>query len=256
MIDAARKYLLDLILENEEVKKFPKDFVTASMQWIRSWFLIDDPTAEILLDLTGAEAAKTKLVEAKLPQLLENQAFVQELERKMAEFAVQRERISNVVDHSNIEVGGNVRIGNRGVPPTGAQYDQENVVRNSTIKAGGNFTLGNDNVQASGNVHIGDVHFHGTSAPQRKPEGQNATSPLVKTMRDLIASGRTDEVFPKLLDYTEEFTPHLISDSIQLSGRWESLKRQERVGVLSHSEANLERNKVNNALLDLMKNLA
>ncbi len=43
LLETALDYIFSIITENEAVKKFPIDFVTASAQWIRSWFLIDDP---------------------------------------------------------------------------------------------------------------------------------------------------------------------------------------------------------------------
>ena len=39
MLETATKYVLDLITENEELKKFPKEFVNESVKWVKSWFL-------------------------------------------------------------------------------------------------------------------------------------------------------------------------------------------------------------------------
>ena len=53
LLETATAYILNIITENEEVKKFPTDFVSASMRWIRSWFLEDDPKMMAkLIDVT------------------------------------------------------------------------------------------------------------------------------------------------------------------------------------------------------------
>ena len=49
ILQKALDYIVNIVTENEEVQQFPKDFVTTSMQWIRSWFLVDDPKMEAKL---------------------------------------------------------------------------------------------------------------------------------------------------------------------------------------------------------------
>lgn len=49
-IEKAIEYILGVLTENEEVKKFPQDFVTASAQWVRSWFLKDDLMSSLILE--------------------------------------------------------------------------------------------------------------------------------------------------------------------------------------------------------------
>ena len=56
LIAAAMPYLTDLVIKNEEVQKFPKDFVSASMRWIRSWFLEDDPVTKAIVESDKAPA--------------------------------------------------------------------------------------------------------------------------------------------------------------------------------------------------------
>jgi hypothetical protein len=113
----------------------------ASMEWIRSWFMANDPVSSAILDMPGNETAKQVVFEQKLPKLLENEQFKQELEDKRFHYAVQKERLKNVVENSNIEVVGNVEIGDKQAG-NGDHYDQKNVVKGSTIKAGGDFRLG------------------------------------------------------------------------------------------------------------------
>ncbi|MEZ0483420.1 hypothetical protein [Fibrella aquatica] len=144
MIPVAIKYVTDLLLENEEVKKFPKDFVTAGMLWVRSWFLKeDDPvTKGIIESETQPTAVKEAVLEAKLKELLKNPQFVQELQAQLATYAQHSPTAKNIIDGANIDVTGSVHIGDTGITDA-ATYDQKNVVKSgSVIKAGGDFRLG------------------------------------------------------------------------------------------------------------------
>ena len=234
MLESAKKYLLDFILENEEVKKFPKDFVTASMQWIRSWFLIDDPVSGAILDMPGNETVKQVIVDQKLPKLLENEQFKKELNERIAALSAEKDRI-----HQEI-------------------ITQKNVVNNSSINAGGNVIIGDKNTQAGGNIYYGDIIHNYGSTPASTP---NQTSPIhispevVREWRTLVASARTGEVFKKLLPYIEQNAEHLQMEVHTLSARWEDLGRNERLGILSRGEANLERNQINMGLLDILGRL-
>ncbi|MDX2280982.1 MAG: hypothetical protein NW218_15450 [Saprospiraceae bacterium] len=224
MLDAAKKYVLDFILENEEVKKFPKDFVTATMQWIRSWFLKDDPISTAIVTAPGNEAAKKIIIEQKLPVLLENEQFKKEMAEKLADFKTQ-------------------------------ETTMKNVITGSTITVGGNFRLGDEHIQAGGNVHVGDIHYHGIP-PTNTTTGKSSPDPeIARNLRSLIASARTGEVFKKLLDYTEQHATHLQLEVNTLSARWEDLGRNERLGIISRGEANMERNQINSGLLDLLGRL-
>jgi nucleoside phosphorylase len=113
----------------------------ASMEWIRSWFLANDPVSSAILDMPGNEAVKQIVFEQKLPKLLENEQFKQELDDKRFQNNLQKERLKNIVENSNIEAGGNVHIGDKQAGDA-EEFDQKNVVKGSTIKAGGDFRLG------------------------------------------------------------------------------------------------------------------
>jgi spore germination protein GerM len=135
-------YLSDLVLKNEEVQKFPKDLLSASMRWIRSWFLEDDPVTKTVVESTAPTVAKEAVLEAKLRELLKNPQFEQELRAQLATYETHRPRLKNVVDNAKIEAQGNVRLGDTGITDSGT-YDEKNVVKGGSIS-------GND-------VHIGDV---------------------------------------------------------------------------------------------------
>ena len=252
LITKATEYILSILTEDETVKHFPKEFVAESAKWVRSRFLKDDPRTEPKLqDPDRSPESKKAVIEIKLEDMLENPQFKAALEQQLAAFEQQKTRLKNVVDKSDIDVKGNVHIGDKG-SASGDNYDEKNIIKGSTIKAGGDFRLGDDIVQASGNVHFGDIHYHGGTAAAGRNTAAPEPSAIVKALRSLIAAGRTGEVFPKLLDHAETHAPRLLDEVSQLSARWETLKRKERNGILSNSEANVERNQVINALLELI----
>ena len=144
LIPIATKYVTDLVLENEEVKKFPKDFVTAGAKWVRSWFLKpDDPVTKSTIESeTQPVAVKEAVLEAKLSELLKNPQFVEELKAQLSAYAQHSPTAKNVIEGSSIDVTGSVYIGDKAGDDSAA-YDQKNVVRQSSIiKAGGDFRLG------------------------------------------------------------------------------------------------------------------
>ena len=142
LLETATAYILGIITENEEVKKFPKDFVSASMRWISSWFLEDDPkTAAKLDDTTRSEESKKTLIESKLENLEGNTVFQQELAEKLKVYAQHKVGIKNVIENADIEADGNVWIGDKdNVSEDG--FDEKNVVKGGKIKAGKDFRLG------------------------------------------------------------------------------------------------------------------
>ena len=252
LIEKAKAYLLDLVLENEEVQKFPRDFLTASMQWVRSWFLVDDPVTEAVLNLPGNAEAKTKVVEAKLPKLLEDPKFVQELEGQLAQYEQQRAKLKNVVgENAEMDAGGHVRIGDEGIPALDEGYDEKNVVKGK-IKAGGNFTLGDTSYQVGGNFSVVNNYFQNPSAGQPVPT--SAIRGLQDELRSLVSKGRTGVAVAKLADLKGQ-PKHFHDTALLLSGRWEQLKRQEMMAVISYSQASLERAQINHGVLGLIGEL-
>ena len=160
MLEVATKYVLDLLTENEELKKFPKEFVDESVKWVKSWFLTpEDPKTNAKLeDPNKSIHVKKDIIEDKLDDLKENPQFIKELTERLAAFDQQKKRLKNVVSDADIDVKGSVHIGDKGTS-SGDNYDEKNVVKGSTIKAGGHFRLGDDVVSGNQNVQI--VHNYG-----------------------------------------------------------------------------------------------
>lgn len=233
LIEKATAYILDALLQNEEFKKFPQDFISESVKWVRSWFLTDDPKTEAKLSSGKSKDYKAGVVESKLEDLLENPQFKQELERKLLEY----ERHAASIQH---------------------HIQQQNVVQNSPITAGGNVEIGDRNISAGGNVQI--IHQY---APQPQGHPVAPAVPLTKpavpadvkaNLQQLVASNRVTEVIRQLSALSAghgEFQKLVLAQS----QRWDQLERQVMLNTLSFSEAGVERGKVVAALLDLIGEL-
>jgi hypothetical protein len=250
MLEKALDYLVGIVTENEEVKKFPKDFVTASMQWIRKWFLIDDPvTTSIVENPALPEAVKKPVIEAKLNTLKDNPDFMKELEERLKTFEVQKIKQKGVVENSNIEVQGNVHIGDTGASSS-MDIDQKNIVKGSTIKAGGDFRLGDDVIANNQQVNITHNYYTKTIAAHAR---SNAAQNLDKIQQH-IAEGNTRKAIDALLD-KPDLEPTQQTQVLMLSGRLSQLDRQVNMGIIEHSNASIERARINNAVLSLLGEL-
>ncbi len=252
MLEAAKKYVLSLLLENEEVKNFPKDFTTAAVQWIRSWFLKDDPSAEVVVNLSGNEEAKTKIIEAKLPQLLEDPRFVEELKSKLGEYEQRINRVKNLVDEkSEIDAGGSVTIGDKGKAQADDGYTQKNIVKGK-VKAGKDVHIGDTHYRAGDNFNIVNNYFQHPSAGVAMPV--TALASLKEELRKLVAKGNSGAAIAQLMDLSGQ-TEDFQNTAIHLSGRWSELTRQRNNSTLSVADATLERARIDVAVLELIKEL-
>jgi hypothetical protein len=142
LIETATAYILGIITENEEVKKFPKDFVSASMKWIGSWFLKDDPKAAAKLnDVSKSDDYKKAVIESKLENLEGNEVFQKELAEKLQAYSKHKITRKNMVEDADIEVDGGVWIGDK---ESGSDnvFDEKNIVKGGSVKAGKDFRLG------------------------------------------------------------------------------------------------------------------
>ena len=75
---------------------------------------------------------------------------------------------------------------------------------------------------------------------------------LKAQLRQQIAQGNIETVIQTLLEKVEDGQQNEIT---QLAGRYAELQRKSRIGVLSNSEENLQRNQLTNALLEIINNL-
>jgi hypothetical protein len=73
---------------------------------------------------------------------------------------------------------------------------------------------------------------------------------FTQTIRDLIAKDDLATAIARLRELLDN-TP-LLDEVLQQSGRFENIRKQIRLGVVSHDEANLAQNKIRAALLELV----
>ena len=254
MLETATKYILDLLTENEELKKFPKEFVNESVKWVKSWFLTpEDPkTTAKLTSPSKSVEYKKDVIDDKLEELQDNPQFKKELTERMTAFEQQRAKLKNVVSDTDIDVKGSVHIGDKG-SSSGDNYDEKNVVKGSTIKAGGDFRLGDD--VYAGNQHVNIVHnyFSGGKGQEKTPPQYNDIKSELKT---LLRKEKTDEVIDRLLDLTESNDKDLNNKVWLISARLTRINNQENKGTISSGEAGIDRNKINASLTSLIDDLA
>jgi Caspase domain/Effector-associated domain 11 len=165
-------------------------------------------------------------------------------------------KMKNAIINSNIKAGGNVHIGDKGNSAK-QDVDSKNVIVGSTITSGGDFRLGDDIVQAVGNVHIGDIHIH--NAPPTTPTlSTSGISPNVNTksgLKMLLAKEKTAEVIEYMLKLTEGKDDDLNNTLFLLSSRYNRVTNQENKGIISGSDAGIERNRINVALTNIIDDM-
>jgi hypothetical protein len=248
-IEKATEYILGMMTENEVIKKFPAEFIHESAIWIRSWFLKDDPTTEkILTNPKKAEIIKKAIIEGKLEDLQDNVQFVQELAAKLNVFEGHKSRLLNVIDQSDLDVQGKFHIGNTGVNAASGNYDEKNVIKGSKIKVGGDFRLGDDLVQ--GNKTEVHNHYHAPLPAKNAPV-------LVEkaTLHKLLRENKLGEVINRLLERTDGNDNTLYSTVSLLSARFYQINSEEQLGTAYKSDANVERNKIRNGLIQVIEAL-
>lgn len=253
MLETATKYILDLLTENEELKKFPKEFVNESVKWVKSWFLKpEEPKTNAKLeDPNKSIEVKKDIIQDKLDDLKDNTQFQKELTERLAAFEQQRARLKNVVTDADIDVKGSVHIGDKG-SSSGDNYDEKNIIKGGTIKAGGDFRLGDDVISGNQNVQIVHHHYGGS-------KGQANTTPqysdIKSELKTLLRKGKTEEVIERLLDLTENVDDDVHNTILLLSAQLNRLNNQENRNIIDRRDAETGRNRLNDSLMNLINGL-
>jgi Effector-associated domain 11 len=77
---------------------------------------------------------------------------------------------------------------------------------------------------------------------------------MKQTLQNLLAEGKTKQVIDLLREVTKQDTD-LHGEVLQLSARFEEMERQNRLNISETANINLERNRINNALLSVVNRL-
>jgi hypothetical protein len=164
-------------------------------------------------------------------------------------------KMKNAIINSNIKVGGNVHLGDKGSSAKD-NVDSKNVIVGSTITAGGDFRVGDDTMQAGGNIHIGDINIFSTPPTNNQsPTSSNLGNNPKSELKKLLAKEKTAEVIERLLALTEGKDDDLNNTLFLLSSRYNRIKNQEDKGIVTNSEAGIERNKINMALTNMIDDM-
>ena len=273
-LDRTSVFLLSLLTGNDSIKHFPKEFVRESVQWIRSCFLMEDSKIEEKLkDESKSIDYKKGIIEMKIEKLQEQNAhFLADLEQHVEAFESQLRQIEiqrnsatshNVITASTINAGGNVHVGDSNNQRTvihGDQIHGNKIERQITIGDASNYIEkieGNGNAVGSNNTTTIHNYYAPTSLNTEK---QNAAvkNPTVQQFRDLIAQSRLEETLEQLKIYINIHpdNTHLKDEITMLSARLSRLSREENMGIVGNSDANIERNKITNSLTMLIGKLS
>ena len=193
-LETAAAYVLGIITENEDFKKFPKEFVGESIKWVKSWFLTpEDPKATAkLIDPDKSIEVKKDIIADKLAELKDNPTFQTELTEKIQLYEHHRRQLLNNIENSDIEVKGNFKQSNT-IGTGSSDSDATNSIKHSKIVVGGDFTQGNDIFQGHTTV------YNNFYAPH--PSATSAAPPQYKAVKNelkaLMAKGKIKEAIEK-----------------------------------------------------------
>lgn len=139
-------YVVKAFSDNEEAKQFKTSIFGGFVKWVRPFFIVDDVASEAVL--TSDEipvATKEKVIAAKLPKLMENEAFRTEMEAWAGKLKAAGVSGKSIVSGADVDVIGNIHVGDTNADAgQRGKHKRENIVENSKIKGGGDFRIGND----------------------------------------------------------------------------------------------------------------
>jgi hypothetical protein len=249
-LETAAEYILGILVEDDNFKKFPKEFMGESVKWVKSWFLTpEDPkTTAKLEDPKKSIEYKKDIIDDKLEELMTNTAFMQELIIKIQAYEAHKRTIMNTIDDTELDVKGSFRQGNIGGETSGESSNkatEQNTIKRSKITVGGDFRQGDD-IQ-TGKTIINN-NFYGGATPQGEKAPPQYNS-LKSELKALVAQNKTTAVFNKLLDYLERQDEGNYNIVLLLFGQYNRLNEKENGGLVSFADANIERNRLNNGLI-------
>jgi hypothetical protein len=250
MLETAAKYVLDLLTENEELKKFPKEFVDESVKWVKLWFLTpEDPKANAKLeDPNKAIEVKKDIIKDKLDDLKENPQFVKELTEQLNRFEKERNTRKNYLGkEGSIESDGKVVVGDTGASVNDG-YTEKNIIEGK-IKAKGDVRIGDDIVSNSQVIH----NYYGVenSSKTAPPQYNDIKSEL----KVLLRKGKTANTIERLLDLTENTDQDTHNTVLLLSAQLNRLDSQENRNIIGRSDAEIGRNSLNDRLMSVINGL-
>lgn len=77
---------------------------------------------------------------------------------------------------------------------------------------------------------------------------------MIQDLRNQVGRGKIKQVLEKMLELSQDDQDQQ-NTVILLSQRWNSLKREERMGVIGRSDASVTNNRITMSILDLLDEL-
>lgn len=164
--------------------------------------------------------------------------------------------IKNTAIRSSIEAGGDVTFGDQIIgkkEPGDDKYTTKNAAIDSNIKAGGNVTFGDKVI--SGNEQVNIHNYYNNPPADNNAGGAESGSDIKTRLHSLLAKGKTEEILDQLLDYFEKKDRDTYQTILILSARFHRINGQEQKGSIYNQDANVERNKINDVLADVIDRL-
>jgi len=198
---------------------------------------------------TKAEARITlrRALEGKAGLQAELEALLNEA-KKSGDAGVAISNSKNVVQGSNITVGGDFRLG-----------DDHNVTHRQENKS--TDAVGGDKyVQSAERIEINHHYYGKDEMSALGTEGNFAgkspgATDFIQKLQQLIASGRLESAIHALIDFTKTQDKDAHLEALQISARWEGLSRKLRIGTIRNEEATTERSQIVAGLLELVGRL-
>ncbi|GEM_PF-810841 len=252
------KQMLEMALPITKMEAGGQDFSrTTSESAVALWQKVKSLLAEEYNALKNAPDDADVKAEARiaLRHALEGKTALQtELEsllreaKKSGNAGVAISDSKNVIQGSNITVGGDFRLGDN----NSVNHHQEH---KSTDAVGGD-----KYIQSAERIEISH-HYYGTNEAStpgiaaKNPNRNPVTAEYIQKLQRMIASGRPEGAIQAVIDLTASRDEEAHLEALQISSRWEAMTRKLRIGTIRNEEANVERSQIVAGLLELVGRL-
>ena len=228
IVEQGVKFISKIFNKNEAVKEFQKEFVDATVEWIRPLFLKDVKIIKAM-DEGSIDARTEGRIEMVLEALIQNnEDFKLKFENTLATLSEHKQ--SSYTHH-----GDNINI-------SGGQ-------------AGGDI-IG----KIEGGYHRTEVHHHAPDLKTfiKKDDGTSLPHELTITgIRNIIAQGKTEKsirLLTELVNKDDRFKDQ-ITVAIMLSGRWYSLDESITKGTVDYQQAKNTKAQIDYAILTILERM-
>ena len=112
-------------------------------------------------------------------------------------------------------------------------------------------TEGNKNIIIQGSDN-NEINININASPKKESNSKQTINPIKDEFKELIVKAEYQKLFEELLKYTKNNSSDLYNEVIMYFSRFNTLKTESRIGILSKEDESLEMNKIRNSLLELI----